>query len=185
MTGARPVGVAVHGHCGMLMPMLSRRPAPRALAFALLLAAALAFVGGVPAAEPPYDASADARAGIRHALADAASTGRNVLLVFGANWCEDCRALDAALRTPGNAALMAREFEVVKIDVGHFDRNLDIATAYGNAVSKGIPSAVVVSPDARILYATRAGELADARRMSASGVHDFFARAVQTAKATR
>jgi thioredoxin 1 len=168
----------------MMMPVPSRRPAPRALACALLLAT-LAFAGHLLAAELPYDASADARAGIRRALADAARTHRNVLLVFGANWCEDCRALDAALRRPDNAALMAREFEVVKIDVGHFDRNLDIATDYGDAVSKGIPSAVVVSPDARILYATRAGELADARTMSASGVHDFFARAVQTAKAAR
>ncbi|HEY7902730.1 MAG TPA: thioredoxin family protein [Casimicrobiaceae bacterium] len=168
----------------MRMPILSGRPPPRALACALLLLVTLAF-GGVPAAKLPYDASADAHAGIRHALADAARTRKNVLLVFGANWCEDCRALDAALRKPANAALMAREFKVVKIDVGHFDRNLDIAAAYGDAVSKGIPSAVVVSPDARILYATHAGELADARTMSASGVHDFFARAVQTAKAAR
>ncbi len=168
----------------MRMPILSRRPPPRALVCALLLLVTAAF-GGVPAANLPYDASADAHADIRHALSDAARTRKNVLLVFGANWCEDCRALDAALRKPDNAALMAREFKVVKIDVGHFDRNLDIAAAYGDAVSKGIPSAVVVAPDARILYATHAGELADARTMSASGVHDFFARAVQTAKAAR
>ena len=168
----------------MPLPIASRLAPPRALAHVLLLAV-LTFACGAPAAELPYDATADARADIRHALADAKRTHRNVLLVFGANWCEDCRALDAALRRPANASLMAREFEVVKIDVGHFDRNLDIATDYGDAVAKGIPSAVVVSPGARILYATRAGELADARSMSASGIHDFFARAVQTAKAAR
>ena len=162
-----------------------RRGARQHALAALLLAVLLACATSASATGLPYAASADAKADIRHALASAARAHKNVLLVFGANWCEDCRALDAALRLPRNAALMAREFEVVKIDVGHFDRNLDIATAYGGAVAEGIPSAVVVSPDARILYATRAGELADARTMSRTGVHDFFARAVATAKTAR
>jgi protein disulfide-isomerase len=100
-----------------------------------------------------------------------------VLIIFGANWCEDCRALDRALKTGRNAELIARDFRVVKVDVGNFDRNLDVTGAYGNPTARGIPSAVIVSPDNRILFATRAGELADARRMSDEGIHDFFAKA--------
>ena len=52
-------------------------------------------------------------------------------------------------------------------------------------VKKGIPAAVVLSPDARVLYATRAGELADARRMSESGIHDFFKGVVAEIRAAR
>jgi thioredoxin 1 len=66
--------------------------------------------------------------------------------------------------------------------VGNFNRNLDVARAYGDPIKKGIPAAVVLSPDAQVLYATRAGELADARRMSESGIHDFFKGVVQAAK---
>ena len=135
-----------------------------------------------PAASMPYSDGADARSDVKQALAEAHASGRPVLLIFGANWCEDCRALDASLQSPRNAALMAREFEVVKIDVGRFDRNLDVDRAYGDPIAKGIPAAVVVSPDNRVLYATRAGELADARRMSETGVHDFFVRAVERAR---
>jgi protein disulfide-isomerase len=160
-------------------------PARRSACRRIALGAALAMLAGaalpVVAATLPYDASADARADIRGALAQAQRTHRNVLLVFGANWCEDCRALDKALHTPRNAALMQREFEIVKVDVGKFDRNLDVATDYGDAVAKGIPSAVVLSPAGAIVYATRAGELADARRMSETGVHDFFERVVKSA----
>ncbi len=146
--------------------------------------AVLLFAASVAcAADLPYDATADAHAQVQSGLKAAAATQRPLLLVFGANWCEDCRALDNALKSPANATLMAREFDVVKIDVGNFDRNLDIAGAYGDPIAKGIPAAVIVSPDNRILFATRAGELADARRMSETGVHDFFARAAQAAKA--
>jgi len=126
------------------------------------------------AAPLPYNESADAKADVQQALAAAKADQRRVLLVFGANWCEDCRALDQALKSGRNAELVAHEFRVVKIDVGRFNRNLDLDQAYGDPIKKGIPAAVVLSADNRVLYATRAGELADARRMSDTGIYDFF-----------
>ncbi len=138
-------------------------------------------VAAALAAPLPYDESADAKADLGHALAAAKSARVPVLVLFGANWCEDCRALDAALKSGRNAALVASAFKVVKVDVGRFDRNLDVAAAYGNPIGKGIPAAVVLSPQGQVLYATRAGELADARRMSETGVYDFFSRVSRSA----
>jgi protein disulfide-isomerase len=131
----------------------------------------------------PYDASADAKAQIEQALAAAKARQGKVLVIFGANWCEDCRVLDQALHSERNAKLIAEEFGVVKVDVGRFDRNLDVAAAYGNPIKKGIPAAVVLSADNDVLYATRAGELADARRMSETGVYDFFRNVTAAARA--
>jgi len=142
----------------------------------LALAAALAHADALP-----YDETADARAELQHALATAAAKKRPVLVIFGANWCPDCRALDASLKTGANAELMAKEFVIVKVDVGRFDRNLPLAEQYGNPTKKGIPAAVVLSPAGQLLYATRAGELSNARRMSDTGVHDFFSQVVATA----
>jgi protein disulfide-isomerase len=141
----------------------------------LLCSLALALATGLAgAADRPYDPSADAQAQIHAALAEAAAAHQPVLLIFGANWCADCRALDKSLHTGRNAKLIARQFKVVKIDVGNFDHNLDIANAYGNPIKKGIPAAVIVSPDNKVIYATRGGELADARSMSDDGVYEFF-----------
>ena len=126
----------------------------------------------------PYNAAADAKADVAHALAEAKAAHVPVLLIFGANWCEDCRALDKALKEGKNAELMKKEFRVVKVDVGNFDHNLDVAQAYGNPLKKGIPAAVLVSSENnQVLYATKGGELANARRMSESGIHDFFKQA--------
>jgi len=143
----------------------------------LMLSLAFSLAAGLAAAaDKPYDEAADAKAQIAVALRDAGAAHEPVLLIFGANWCEDCRALDHALKTGRNAELMTK-FRVVKVDVGHFDHNVDISTAYGNATKKGIPSAVIVSPDNTILFMTKAGELADARRMSEDGIYQFFTKA--------
>ena len=136
----------------------------------------------VAAAPLPYDEAADARAAIRAALGAIGAGPRRVLIVFGANWCEDCRSLDQALKSGRNADLMAREFEVVKVDVGRFDRNLDVAKSYGDPIRKGIPAAVVLSGDERVLYVTQTGELSNARRMSATGVYDFFNGIVRSSR---
>jgi thioredoxin 1 len=143
----------------------------------------LALASGISFAAPlPYDESVDAKATLQQALASAQAAQRPVLVIFGANWCEDCRVLDLSLKQGRNAALIAREFEVVKVDVGRFNRNLDITRAYGDPTKKGIPAAVVLSADNRVLYATRAGELADARRMSETGIYDFFENVVNNAR---
>lgn len=133
-------------------------------------------------AQAAYDEKANAQADVQSAIAAAKAEHKPVLVFFGANWCGDCMALDKALTTDANAALM-REFKVVKVDVGNFDRNLDVAKAFGNPIKKGIPAAVVVNAaDGRVLYATQGGELANARKMSDSGVHDFFKAVLDKAR---
>ena len=123
----------------------------------------------------PYDESADPHRDLQNALARARQSGKRVLVVFGANWCPDCRVLDRELHGGGKTAELVRSrYEVVKVDVGRFDRNLDFAKLYGEPIKKGIPSVVVVTPTNQVVYQTIAGELADARGMGADGIYSFF-----------
>ena len=133
-------------------------------------------------AQLPYDELADAAMQVQQTLAEAQAAQVPMLIIFGANWCPDCRALDASLHSANNAELINRAFRVVKVDVGNFDKNLELVHAYGNPIEKGIPAAVIVSSDNRVMYATRAGQLANARHMSDTGVYDFFKAAAQAAQ---
>jgi protein disulfide-isomerase len=146
------------------------------------LAAILIFLGTAHAAQGPYDEAADAKAQIASSVAQAKADHRPVLVVFGANWCPDCRALDLAMKNGRNAELIASEFRVVKVDVGRFDRNVAIAEKYGVPLKKGIPAVAVVTGEDRAVYATKAGELADARGMSDDGLYRFFRQAADGAK---
>ncbi len=123
-----------------------------------------------------YDEGADANAAIAQAVQRAQGEPRKVLVVFGANWCGDCRVLDEAMKTGRLKQLIEANFEVVKVDVGRFDRNVQIAERYAVPLKKGIPTIAVVDRSGRASFVTQAGELADARAMGEAGLVKFFDR---------
>jgi thioredoxin len=132
------------------------------------------------AADAPYNEAANAKADVQQGLDAARTDQKQLLLVFGANWCKDCRELDKAMRGTSRALIEGR-FDVVKIDVGNFDKNLDLAERYGNPIKMGIPAIVVLSTNGQVAYSTKGGELANARRMGDTGIYDFLVKNVATA----
>lgn len=90
--------------------------------------------------------------------------------------------LDSAMKNGASAPLLSRDFKIVKVNVGHWDKNLDVAKAYGVPLEKGIPAVAIISAKNEVLYVTREGELANARRMGDKGIYEFFKRV--TAEAT-
>lgn len=121
---------------------------------ALGLALALGACATTPDAPPhpearAYSAEADAAADVDAALARAAASGKRVLLVLGANWCHDSRALAGWLETPRFAALTAAHYVVVFVDVGTPQagegRNLEIAARFGLDGMKNTPALLVLT----------------------------------------
>jgi thioredoxin 1 len=147
----------------------------------LLLIAAASISMLAHAAPWPYDEKADATADVQHAISAAQTDHKQVLLVFGANWCPDCRALDKAMNG-SSQHLIEGKFDVVKIDVGNFDKNLELANRYGNPIAKGIPAVVVVNGANRVIYSTKGGELANASHMTEQGIFDFLSSKVAVAQ---
>jgi protein disulfide-isomerase len=143
----------------------------------------LAVVSAV--AENLYSETADAKLEIKQALTQAAATQTPIIIVFGANWCGDCKMLDKAMKNGASAPLLSQDFKVVKVNVGRFDKNLDVAKTYGVPLKKGIPAVVIISAKNEVLYVTREGELADARKMGDKGIYDFFKRVTAEALAKK
>jgi protein disulfide-isomerase len=137
------------------------------------------------AAEGPYNETADAKAEIKQALTEAAPTRTPIILVFGANWCGDCKMLSQAMTTGASAPLLAHDFKIVKVNVGHYDQNLDLAKKYGVPLKKGIPAVAIISSKNEVLYVTREGELANARKMGDQGIYDFFKKVTTAALARK
>ena len=130
----------------------------------------------------PYDEAANAKEQIQAALKLAKSGKKSTLIVFGANWCGDCKMLDIEMHQGELAKLVNDRLVVVKVDVGRFDRNNDVTALYGNVVKKGIPSVVLLRADGSVAYQTDGGELADARKMGRTGVTRFFSAMLENAK---
>ena len=137
------------------------------------------------AADNPYNETADAKLEIKQALTQAATTQTPIIIVFGANWCGDCKMLDSAMKTGASAPLLSQDFKIVKVNVGHWDKNFDVAKTYGVPLEKGIPAVAIISAKNEVLYVTREGELANARKMGDNGIYQFFKRVTASVKAKK
>ena len=101
-----------------------------------------------------FDPSVDAHAAVDAALATAQSEDTLVLVVMGANWCHDSRALASYLMEPELAALLDEHYEVVTINVGLPQTgdgfNLGVAERFG-VTSEGTPNVLVLDGEGQLL----------------------------------
>jgi thiol-disulfide isomerase/thioredoxin len=118
------------------------------------------------AATALYDPTANARADIEAALAAAKADGKRVLIDYGADWCPDCHSLAAIMEGAAGRPLIEPAFHVVRVDVGMWDHNLDVAKEYGNAIWNGIPAVVALDANGKIVGSSADGSLANARAMT-------------------
>ena len=121
-----------------------------------------------------YPEGADAKQEIAEALEHASAAKKRVLLVFGANWCYDCDVLDAAFKHPLIEPLIRDNFEVVHVDIGEADKNLDLSAKYQIPLDKGIPAVAVLDASGKLLYSQRGGEFEHARGMEPEGIISFL-----------
>jgi thiol:disulfide interchange protein len=121
-----------------------------------------------------YSANRNAEADIRAALHLAATTHKEVLLDFGADWCPDCVALDSMFHSTQVEALLNSDYVVVPIDVGDWNLNLSTASQYVNLQTSGIPALVVMTGSGKVREATNDGSFENARTMDADQVAAFL-----------
>ena len=127
----------------------------------------------------PYDEKADANADLSRALAKAKASKKLVLIKMGGNWCGDCRILDATMQLPEMKAFLSRHYEMISIDIGRFDKNLQIPARYGITERlAGVPAVFVVDPASgkQLVGKADVAALADARHMSPQALADWLAK---------
>ena len=108
-----------------------------------------------PEATHFYSADADARAAVDAALADAAKGQKVALIVFGADWCHDSRALARVLTGDAFKSEFADRFAVTFIDVGKPQtgegRNLDQIARFGVKRLKSTPAMIAAGPTGKAI----------------------------------
>lgn len=125
----------------------------------------------------PYDETADASAELAAALTRAAVSDKRVIVVMGANWCHDSRALAGWLESPRFAEMLGPKYEIVYVDAGHPAdgdlHNAAIARRFGFDKLKGTPTVFVAAPDGTRLNAKK--DAASWRNAASRSEDDIFA----------
>ncbi|CUS46090.1 MAG: thioredoxin family protein [Pseudomonadota bacterium] len=125
----------------------------------------------------PYDEQANAQAVVATAKARAKARHKLLLIDLGGNWCLDCRLLAGTMDLPQLSKFIAANYEVAIVDVGRFDKNLDIPARYGiKGRMEGVPSVLIVDPRSdRLINQGHTAALADARSMTPQALADWLA----------
>jgi protein disulfide-isomerase len=109
---------------------------------------------------------------LKRARREARLQGKLLMVQFGADWCPDCRALSKELDASSD---LTQHFVRLNIDVGEFNRNLDVAKSVGlDVVESGIPAAAFFTPDGAIILITQHGELARASQEGSESLRRFL-----------
>jgi hypothetical protein len=159
-----------------------------ALALALLVTPTLA---AIPAPKPsiaslrqlpiviqrPYDEGADATAQVAAAFARAKKSGKQVLLDLGGNWCPDCIVLANFMALPGMRRFAAAHYETVYVDVGRFDRNLQVPARFGFTKRlQGVPMLLIAGADGKLVNRGDVFATTDASHMTPTSLAAYLAK---------
>lgn len=134
-----------------------------------------------------YAVTPDAMGDVDAALARAAEGGKRVLLVLGANWCHDSRALAGWLETPRFAALVAERYELVFVNVGMPQtgdgHNLAVAQRFGLGEVPGTPALLVLTAEGKAVNLDTAASWRNAASRSEDAIFgELSALAAQPAQ---
>jgi len=126
----------------------------------------------------PYNGAANADQVVAAAKAKARQAHKLLLIDLGGNWCLDCRLLAGTMDVSPLKAWLDRHYEVVTVDVGRFDKNLQIPAYYGiRDRLEGVPAVLIVDPHTdKLVNGKSIAALADARSMTPQALADWLAK---------
>ncbi|MDX2146162.1 MAG: thioredoxin family protein [Planctomycetota bacterium] len=116
----------------------------------------------LPAAERPqiYDPASNASKDLEAALARAKADHSRVLIQWGGNWCIWCHRLHDLFKSdPAIRKLLRDEYQVVLIDIGRRDKNMDLAEKYHADLDQGVPFLTVLASDGTLVQHQETGSL--------------------------
>jgi thioredoxin-related protein len=145
----------------------------------VLLAAASQVLALAFAAVDPYPPPANAASDLQRARKRVSRSSKMLMVVFGGNWCADCRALHARLHESPVREYVAEHFEIVNVNIGEENANLDLAKELGVSLKRGVPAAAFFTPDGKPVGFTNQGELEPARQYDAQQVLTFLRRVAE------
>lgn len=122
-----------------------------------------------------YSSHTNPKEEIEDAIKAADNGGKNILLIFGADWCSWCNKLANFIKENKKVSgLLTEKYIVVKVDIGKWDTNLDLMKKYKARQKAGVPSLVVLDSKGKFLVFQETGSLEEGKGHSEEKVLIFL-----------
>ena len=122
----------------------------------------------------PYDGTIYSVKNLNKFMNETIAANKQPILMFGANWCPDCRIFAGTMNIPKIKAYIEEKFNVLYIDVKRYEINMHLMEEYGIPSAEGIPRLLVFDKDKNLLNNSRTAEWRTARDRSSQEIFDFF-----------
>ncbi len=126
---------------------------------------------------PSDDAIADLAAGFDTAR----DNNRLLLVVMGANWCHDSRALASRLFKEPLSTTINAHYEVLFVDVGYLEKGKDLIISLGIPVYYATPTVLIVDPvSGKVVNLQNRHQWANAATIGMEESADYFQQFANT-----
>ena len=106
------------------------------------------------------------------------SKGKQPVVIFGGNWCPDCRILEGTLAMPTIKKFLQQHYQVMHIDIGRYDRNMDLMDHLNIESKKGVPRVVILDLEKNIMNSSTSSEWTTARDRKQQEIYNYFQKFV-------
>lgn len=122
----------------------------------------------------PYDGQVYSSDDLNNFINESIEIDKQPILIFGANWCPDCRIFSGTINIPKIKSFIEQKFSIMYIDVKRYEINMELMEEYGIPSAEGIPRILVFDKQKNLLNQQNTSEWRTARKRSSQEIFNFF-----------
>ena len=127
----------------------------------------------------PYNGEIYSSNDIEAFLVSSISKSKQPIIIFGGNWCPDCRILEGTLQLPTIKKYMIKHYKIMHVDVGRYDKNMNLISYFKIPEEEGVPRVLVFDNKKNILNMDTTQEWRTARDRNKQEIFNYFQSLVQ------
>jgi thiol-disulfide isomerase/thioredoxin len=127
----------------------------------------------------PYNGEIYSESDIERFLDSSINKLKQPIIIFGGNWCPDCRILEGTLQLPTINKYMIKHYKIMHVDVGRYDKNMNLISYFKIPKEEGVPRVLVFDKKKNILNMESTKEWTTARDRKQQEIFNYFQALVQ------
>ena len=127
----------------------------------------------------PYNGEIYSESDIERFLDSSINKLKQPIIIFGGNWCPDCRILEGTLQLPTIKKYMDRYYRIMHVDVGRYDKNMNLISYFNIPKEEGVPRVLVFDKNKNILNMDSTKEWTTARDRKQQEIFNYFQSLIQ------
>jgi|TARA_B100002019_G_scaffold142044_1_gene122425 thioredoxin-related protein len=122
----------------------------------------------------PYNGSEYSTNDLNEFISNTITKDKQPIIIFGANWCPDCRIFSATMDIPKIKSYIDKNFEVLYVDVKRYEINMSLMEEFGIEPAEGIPRLLIFDKNRKLINSSNTTEWRTARDRTSQEIFNFF-----------